>query len=281
MQLAYEDTRSDPVVVLIHGFPLSRKMWVEQMAVLRSTHRVIAPDLRGHGDSPAPDGIYSMDGMADDVVELLDGLGVKEPVVLGGLSMGGYVALSLVVRYPERVRGLILFDTRAAGDTPEAARTREETARTVLREGGAGSIIETMVPRLFGKTTLERHPEKIEPMLAVMERTTPQGVAGALRGMAIRPDRRGDLPRIAHPTLVLVGEDDVISPPAEAREIAAALPDARLEVIPAAGHLAPYENPAAANAVIRRFLERLDRSGSHRTRASQASSRASDIGERP
>jgi pimeloyl-ACP methyl ester carboxylesterase len=270
MQLAYEDTRSDPVVVLLHGFPLSRKMWVDQLAFLRPTHRVIAPDLRGHGDSPAPEGIYSMDQMADDVVGLLDGLGVTEPIVLGGLSMGGYVALSLVVRYPQRVRGLILLDTRAAADTPEAARTREETARTVLREGSAGSIIETMVPRLFGKTTLERHPEKIEPMLAVMERTSAQGVAGALRGMAIRPDRRSDLPKIPQPTLVLVGADDVISPPAEAREIAAALPEAKLEVIPAAGHLAPYENPAAANAAIRRFLERFDRSSPPRSRTNHA-----------
>jgi 3-oxoadipate enol-lactonase len=265
MQLAHDDSRNDPVVVLLHGFPLSRKMWVEQIPVIGATQRVIAPDLRGHGESPAPDGAYSMDEMADDVVELLDGLGVTRPVVLGGLSMGGYVALSLVLRYPDRVCGLILCDSRAAADTPEAARTREETARTVLREGSARSIIETMVPRLFGKTTLERHPEKIEPMLAVMERTSAQGVAGALRGMAIRPDRRGDLARITQPTLVLVGEDDVISPPAEAREIAAALPDARLVVIPAAGHLAPYENPAAVNAAIRRFLERFDRTGVKRT----------------
>jgi 3-oxoadipate enol-lactonase len=258
MRLAYIDKGTGPVVVLLHGFPLSKEMWQHQLEALAAGHRVIAPDLRGHGESPAPEGAYTMDAMADDVVELLDRLEITQPVVLGGLSMGGYVALSLALRHPERVRGLLLIDTRAAADTPEAAKLREETARNVLQSGNALSMIETMIPRLFGKTTLEKHPGRIEPMLAVMERTSAQGVAGALRGMAVRPDRRGDLGAIAVPTLVMVGQDDVISPPSEAREIAAALPRAQLEVIPAAGHLAPYENPAAANAAILRFLEGLE-----------------------
>src|SRR4051812_42491008 len=258
MSLAYIDRGAGPVVVLLHGFPLSKDMWRHQLEALAEGHRVIAPDLRGHGESPAPEGAYEMDAMADDVVELLDRLEISEPVVVGGLSMGGYVALALVLRHPERVRGLMLIDTRAAADTPEAARLRVETAKGVLRSRSTQAMIETMVPRIFGKTTLEKHPGKIEPMLAVMEQTTPQGVAGALRGMAVRPDRRAALPSIDVPTLVMVGQDDVISPPSEAREISQAIPRARLEVIPAAGHLAPYENPAAANAVILRFLEGLE-----------------------
>jgi pimeloyl-ACP methyl ester carboxylesterase len=258
MSLAYVERGTGPVVVLLHGFPLSKEMWRHQLDALAVGYRVIAPDLPGHGESPAPDRIYEMDAMADEVVALLDRLGIVQPVVLGGLSMGGYVALALLRRHPERVRGLLLMDTRAAADTPDAARMREETARGVLQSKSTSVMIETMVPRLFGKTTLEKHPGKIGPILAVMERTTPQGVAGALRGMAVRPDRRGELGEIAVPTLVLVGEDDVISPPAEAREIAAAIPGARIEVIPNAGHLAPYENPSAANAAIQSFLESLD-----------------------
>lgn len=255
MGLACIDRGDGPAVVLLHGFPLSKEMWQHQIEPLAEHYRVIVPDLRGHGESPAPGGAYAMDAMADEVVELLDDLEIRGPVVLGGLSMGGYVALSLVLRHPERVSGLMLIDTRAAADTPDAARLREQTAAGVLQSGSTSAMIETMVPRLFGKATLEKHPEKIEPILAVMGQTSPEGVAGALRGMAIRPDRRGDLGSIQVPTLVMVGEDDVISPPSEAREIAAALPHARLEVIPAAGHLAPYENPDAANDVILRFLE--------------------------
>jgi 3-oxoadipate enol-lactonase len=254
MRLAYIDTRDDPVVVLLHGFPFDRTMWVEQVRSLGASYRVIAPDLRGHGASSAPDGAYTMDELADDVIELLDALEVRRPVVVGGLSMGGYVALSLVLRHPERIAALMLMDTRAVADTPEAAKVREETAQKVVRERNARTLIDTMIPRVFGKTTLERQPKKVEPILAVMERTSVTGIAGTLRGMALRPDRRPDLCRIAVPTLVLVGADDVISPPAEAREIAAAIPLARLEVIPSAGHLAPYENPQAANAVILDFL---------------------------
>jgi 3-oxoadipate enol-lactonase len=258
MLLAYVDHGAGPVVVLLHGFPLSRVMWAEQVDVIGSAYRVIAPDLRGQGESPAPEGIYSMDEMADDVVELLEGLEVNQPIVLGGLSMGGYVALSLALRYRTRLRGLMLIDTRAVADTPEAAKNREETATAVLETGNPSTLIKTMIPRLFGKTTLEHHPERIQPMLTIMEKTSAVGIAGALRGMAVRPDRRGDLAGITVPTLVLVGEEDVISPPDEARGIAQSLPNARLEVIPKAGHLAPYENPAAVNSAIVSFLQGLD-----------------------
>jgi pimeloyl-ACP methyl ester carboxylesterase len=168
------------------------------------------------------------------------------------------VALTLVIRHPGRVGGLILCDSRAAADSPEAAKLREETARAVLREGSARSVFETMLPRLFGRSTLEKHPHRVGAMLAVMEKTSVMGIAGALRGMAVRPDRRGDLGKIRVPTLVLVGEDDVITSPAETRELAAAIPRARLEVIPSAGHLAPYENPRVANAAILRFLRSED-----------------------
>jgi len=233
-------------------------MWEEQLSGIGSTYRVIAPDLRGHGESPAPEGVYTMDEMADDVVELLDSLSISDRIVLGGLSMGGYVALSLVVRYPDRVRGLMLFDTRAGADTPEAAQNREASARAVLAADSAKELVDAMIPKLFAPITLEQRPERVEPLRAVMENNTPRGTAGALRGMAIRPDRRADLPGIQVPTLVLVGEHDAITLPAEAKALAAAIPNARVEVIPESGHMAPYENPSAANAVILRFLKSLE-----------------------
>jgi pimeloyl-ACP methyl ester carboxylesterase len=259
MRLAFLDEGPGPAVVLLHGFPLSRAMWKEQVTGIGSSYRLIVPDLRGHGDSPAPDGVYTMDEMADDVIELLDTLSLDVPVVVGGLSMGGYVALSLVSRYPARVRGLMLMDTRAGADSPDAAQKREETAQAVIAAGNAGPVVESMVPRLFAKRTLEERPERVAFLREVMERNTPRGIAGALRGMACRPDRRGDLANISVPTLVLVGEEDVVTPPAEAQALADAISGSHLEVIPYGGHLAPYENPAIANPVMLRFLEGLDR----------------------
>jgi pimeloyl-ACP methyl ester carboxylesterase len=258
MDLAYADQGPGPVVVLLHGFPLSGAMWQEQLSGIGSIYRVIAPDLRGHGESPVPEGIYTMDAMADDVVELLETLEISGPVVIGGLSMGGYVALSIAARYPTRVRALMLMDTRAGADTPEAAQGREATAKAVVAADSAQPVVDAMLPRLFCKMTLEQRPERVEPMKAVMEKMSPQGIAGALRGMAVRPDRRGELPKIAVPTLVLVGEEDVITPPSEAKAMVAAIPHARLEVVPEGGHLAPYENPSVANAAILRFLKSLE-----------------------
>jgi 3-oxoadipate enol-lactonase len=258
MILSYSDDGPGRAVVLLHGFPLSRAMWVEQIPDLGAMYRVIAPDLRGHGGSPAPEGVYTMDEMADDVIQTLDSLHISEPVVLGGLSMGGYVALSLILRYPQRVRALMLMDTQAGADSVEAAATREGTAKAVLEAGGAAPIVDPMMGRLFSPLTRERRPERLTPLREVMEQTTARGIAGALRGMAIRPDRRADLARISVPTLVLVGEDDVITPPAVARSLAEAIPGAHLEVIPEAGHMAPYENPSVVNAAILIFLRSLE-----------------------
>lgn len=254
MLLAFDDYGPGPVVVLLHGFPLSRKMWGSQESSVGSTYRVIAPDLRGHGETAAPDGVYTMDAMADDVIELLDAMQLREPLVVGGLSMGGYVALSLVLRYPERVRGLMLMDTRATADTPEAAKNREDLARTVETSNSVGHVVDAMLPKLFAPKTAERRADRVEQVRAMMERTPARGVAGALRGLAARPDRTAALGQITVPTLVLVGAEDVITPPDEATKLVRGLPNAQLVVVPEAGHLAPLENPGAANTAILEFL---------------------------
>ena len=257
MLLEYSDAGPGPVVVLLHGFPLNRSMWSGQLTGLGSVYRVIAPDLRGQGSTPAPEGAYTMDVMADDLIETLDALGLHEPLVLGGLSMGGYVALAAMAKYADRFRALILMDTRAAADTPEAAANREMGARQIEATGDVASMVDMMLPRLFSPLTRERGPEVMAEARDAMVSTQPLGVIGALRGMAVRPDRTGLLPSIRVPTLVLVGSDDVISTPDEMRGVAAAIPGARFEVIPEAGHLSPLERPAACNEVIRDFLQRL------------------------
>jgi pimeloyl-ACP methyl ester carboxylesterase len=257
MLLAYDDDGPGPVVVLLHGFPLSRKIWTAQEASVGSVYRVIAPDLRGHGESAAPAGVYTMDEMAADVLELLDALQISEPVVVGGLSMGGYVALSMWARAPERIRALMLLDTRAAADTPEAARNREELAKTVETTNSTNHVVDAMLPKLFSDETRRRRAHLIPPVRESMERLSPRAVAGALRGMAQRPDRTAELASISVPTLVLVGDHDVIAPPDEARKMAAAIPNVELAIIPEAGHLAPLENPDVANEVILGFLGKL------------------------
>ena len=257
MLLTYDDDGPGPVVVLIHGFPLDRTIWAAQRATIGAIYRVIAPDLRGFGKTAAPESGYSIDQMADDVVELLDALQLKQPVAIGGLSMGGYIALSLWARHPERVRALMLMDTRAAADSPEVARNREALARQVEEAGHAEAVVESMLPKFFSPITRQNRAELMSPVQNAMKHASARGVAGALRAMAGRPDRTADLARIHVPTLVLVGEDDVISPVAEMRALAEAIPNARLAVIPRAGHLAPLENPGAANAAILGFLNGL------------------------
>jgi pimeloyl-ACP methyl ester carboxylesterase len=171
--------------------------------------------------------------------------------------MGGYVALALMALAPERFRALMLIDTRATADTPEAARNREELARTVESTANSRHVVDAMLPKLFSDETRTRRPELIAPVRAGMERVSTRAMAGALRGMAQRPDRSADLASIKIPTLVLVGEHDAITPPDEARKMAQALPNAQLAIIPNAGHLAPLENPDAANEAILVFLNSL------------------------
>jgi len=256
IRLAYVDEGSGPPVVLVHGFPLDHAMWDAQVDVLKGQCRVIVPDLRGFGQSDVTEGAVTMEQFADDVAGLLDALGVREPVVLAGLSMGGYVAFQFFRRHRGRLRALVLCDTRAPADTPQAASARRETAEKVLREG-PGSLVENMPAKLFAPATLRDRPEVAESLRRVIASTDPRGIAAASLGMAQRPDVTAMLPEIDCPTLVVVGREDAISPPEEMRQIAAAIPGARLVEVPEAGHMSPMENPAAVNAALREFLASL------------------------
>lgn len=255
MLLYVDDAGPGPVVVLLHGFPLDHTVWEYQRGTIGSEYRILAPDLRGHGRSVAPDGpLYTIDGMADDVIETLDALGIDGPVVLGGLSMGGYVALSMADRFPTRLRALMLFDTRAGADTDETRRVREDLAREVEAAGSAEPVVQAMLPRLFGTATRSRRPDLVARIGEQMLRTPARAVAATLRGLAERPDRTAILPSLRMPALVIAGADDVVTPPESAQALAAALPNARYVEIADAGHLAPLENPAPVNLAILEFL---------------------------
>jgi pimeloyl-ACP methyl ester carboxylesterase len=251
---AVDQGRGQPLV-LLHGFPLDHTMWRYQIEALAARCRVIAPDLRGFGASPATPGTLTMAAMADDVAELLDGLAIHEPVVLAGLSMGGYVALEFWRRHAARLAGLVLCDTRSAADSAEAAATRRQTAERVLG-GGPAFLAEAMLPRLLAPETLAGRADIVAELRRTIESADPEGVAAASRGMAERADATPWLGEIKLPTLVVVGRHDAISTVEEMGQIAAAIGGARLAEIPAAGHMSPLENPAAVNAALEEFLRR-------------------------
>ena len=251
--LSFTDVGTGPVLLLVHGFPLDHSMWQPQLESLSDTYRIIAPDLRGFGASGGATETITMEQFADDMAALLDALGINEPITFCGLSMGGYVAWQFWRRHAARLSRLILCDTRAIADSEEVARGRAMMAERVLSEGSS-IVAEAMLPKLFAEATARDDSNTVEATHRVMAATAPAAVAGALRGMALRPDMTKELPNIDVPTLVICGEHDVISPPDEMRSIADKLPNATFVEIAGSGHMSPLEAPATVNAAIRDFL---------------------------
>lgn len=240
-------------VILLHAFPLSGAMWAAQATALgeEAGCRVVVPDLRGFGGTSAPAGPYPMDLLARDVVALADQLGL-ERFVLGGLSMGGYVAFALLRLAPQRVRGLILADTRAGTDTPEGQANREVMAQLAEREGTA-PIADIMLPRLLAPASLA-NPAILDPVRAMILANSSTGIAGAARGMAQRADASDLLADIACPTLVLVGDQDTTTPITEAQILFERIPNAALVTLPNVGHLSNLEAPEAFTAALIHFV---------------------------
>jgi 3-oxoadipate enol-lactonase len=255
--LAYHDSGRGVPLLLVHGFPLDRTMWNAQIAALSGQCHVIVPDLRGFGESGVTEGVVTMEQMADDLAALVAALSIVEPIVLCGLSMGGYIAFEFWRRHAAKLKALILCDTRAAADKPEAAANRRTMADRALGEGPR-PLVESMLPKLFSPRTYADRPRSVEAIESVMMRTDPRGIAAAARGMAERRDFTTELKNIRCPTLLIVGADDALSPPAEMQALAAAIPLAPIHVVPTAGHLAPYEQPTIANAVIESFIAGLE-----------------------
>lgn len=255
--LAFDDQGTGLPVVLLHAFPLNRTMWAPQVSALSKRFRMIAVDLRGHGESDAPLWRYTLEQAADDVRALLDHVGIQQ-AVLAGLSMGGYIAFAFYRHYADRVRALVLADTRAQADTPEGRRSRFELAQIAYKRG-AGAIADVMLPKLLTPATLRTHPQLVQTVRTMIEGNEISGIAGDLMAMAERPDSMPLLSDIHCPTQVIVGEEDAATPPADARLMAERIPGARLAVIPNAGHLANLEQPDRFNEILEQFLLELPR----------------------
>jgi 3-oxoadipate enol-lactonase len=248
-------------LVLLHGFPHARALWTGVFAELPARApgwRAIAPDLRGFGASDVV-GPWDMDQWADDVAALLDHLGVARAVV-GGLSMGGYILFALWRRHAARVRALVLADTRA-GDDADQARARRGELIALARAQGADAVAESQLAGALGATTRETRPEVVAGLRALMAAQPVEGIVGALEAMRARPDSTPVLPTIAVPTLVVVGEEDALTRPSEARAMRDAIPDARLVPIAHAGHVSCWEQPAAFADALGAFLRALPPEG--------------------
>ena len=253
IELRYVERGRGRPVILLHGFPLDRTMWDDQAPVLAERFRVIVPDLRGHGETDAPPGPYTMEQHAADVRALMDRLGIEQAALVG-LSMGGYIMLSFLERYPERVWAAVLADTRPQADSPETRQVRADQARLVQAEG-LEPFIDQQIPRMYAEATIRERPELVERYRQIVRRSRPRAVAAALDGLAARPDRTPTLDQIRCPTLVIVGGEDVATPVADSELMARSIPNARLEIIPDVGHLSNIETPGRFNAVLIEFLE--------------------------
>ncbi|MDR7301110.1 alpha/beta fold hydrolase [Haloactinomyces albus] len=262
----YIESGVGPPLVLLHAFPVDARMWHGTRALLEGQARVITPDQRGLGQSPldgssapnlADEGATrraaeqpDLETVATDVIALLDGLDLSE-VVLGGCSMGGYVAMAVLRAAPERVAGLLLADTKTIADNEDQRANRRNVADRAEAEGTAGWLAENSLPGLVSRTTRHERPGVVDEIGTLIDEQPAEGVAWAQRAMAARPDSTGTLRGFTGPALVVVGEEDAITPPETARDVTAVLPHSELVTLPGAGHLSAMETPEAfANAVL-------------------------------
>jgi pimeloyl-ACP methyl ester carboxylesterase len=260
IELGYDDSGGGPPVVLIHGFPLCRRMWRPQTAALTAAgYRVIAPDLRGFGESGAGTVPLEIGQMADDVVALLDRLEIERAVV-GGMSMGGYVLLNLLQRHRSRLAAALLLVTRAAADD-EAGRAKRTALAAEVAAGRPEVVTGAFASVLFAPATPQQRPELVAEVKGWMAATAPTGLAGGLLAMRDRRDYVDLLPAFDLPALVVGAESDLAVPPEHAHVLAQGLPQARLCLLPGAGHMANLEQPAAFNACLLEFLHDLGARG--------------------
>lgn len=254
LEIGFRDVGEGPgVVVLLHGFPFTSEMWMPQLEALHDRYRVIAPDFRGFGGSQLSSRSYTLAGLADDIGELMRSLAI-ERAVIGGLSMGGYVAFEFFRRHAPRVGALILANTRPDPDGPEARASRSKMA-ALAEEQGVENVVEQLLPRLLSPATRDQRPEVERRLRAMMGSAAPAAIVHALMAMAGRGDSRPLLPHISVPTLVLAGAHDPLAPPEESRAWSALVPGAAFELIEGAGHVSNLERPQQFSSRLRRFLD--------------------------
>lgn len=242
-------------LVLLHAFPLSRVMYDAVVRLISC--RTVVPDLPGFGAEPLAAGEPSLDVYADHVVAVMDRLGIERGVI-AGTSMGGYAAMAMWRRHPRRVAGLGLIDTKASADPPEAAAGRRQMASIMEEQRTTGPLLENVLPKLLGETTVASRPDVAAIVRDWVSTCDPLAASWAQRAMAARPDSFDTLRAVDVPSLVVVGEEDVLTPRGNAEAMAEALPDAVFVAVPEAGHLTPLESPADVVSALERLCVRAD-----------------------
>ena len=254
-EIHYNVRGGGPALLFLHAFPLDLTMWDAQLRAVEATHTVVRFDDRGFGASPPGDAMLTMERIADDAAALLDELGISQATV-AGCSMGGYAAFAMVRRHADRIRALVLQDTRAGADSEEARKNRALLAEKVLKQGAAAAV-EAFLPKLLGETTQRERPQVVARVRETILATPARGIADALAGLASRADSTPTLREIRVPALIVCGAEDVLTPPAESEAMQRAIAGSVLEIIPRAGHLANLENPEAYNSALLAFLSTL------------------------
>jgi len=256
-EIAYQVMGDGPAVVLLHAFPANHEMWVPAAEILSTRYRLILPDLRGHGDSEIGDGPATMAKHAADIARVCDETGIGRAIFVG-VSIGGYALFEFWRRYRQRVSALILCDTRASADSPEAQANRLKSAEEAVQRGPE-AVIDGLVPKLLGQSTQTARPDLVAAARRMMLKMSADDIAQVQRGMAERPDSIPTLKTIDVPSMVLVGDADVLTPVAEAEVIRQNIPRCELRVIAKAGHYSPFEQHQTAATLIRQFLDGLPR----------------------
>jgi 3-oxoadipate enol-lactonase len=254
-ELVYHSVGDGPPVLLLHPFPVHHEFWKPSTEALSGHYRLILPDLRGHGDSEVGSGPATMEKHARDLARILDDIQIPR-VVFVGVSIGGYAFFEFWRRFRERVTAVVLCNTKAQADTADARAGRLRAAEEVMQKG-TGPFIESMVPKLLGKSTIDSRPDLVDGALRMMRKMSPEGVAQVQRGMANRPDSVSELKSINVPTLLITGDEDLSTGPPEAELMHQNISGSEIRVVPRAGHYAAWEHPEPVGALLRQFLDRV------------------------
>jgi 3-oxoadipate enol-lactonase len=252
-EIFYWTLGDGPPVILLHPFPVHHEFWLPVAEALSTRYRLVLPDLRGHGDSEIGEGPATMQKHAADLARVMDNAEVARAPMIG-VSIGGYAIFEFWRKFRGRVAAIGLCNTKAPADAPEARSGRLQAARDVLDQG-TEPFFESMVPKLFGKSTRENHPDLVDGALRMMRKMSPEDIAQVQRGMAERPDSMETLKTIDIPTLLITGDEDIMTGANEAELMRQRILGSRMRVIPKAGHYSPWEQPQEAAQLLRNFLD--------------------------